>query len=59
MQSESKACCVTGYPLNQGGQIECQACHMLANEGDWLTYVGVFHACPWCNAHAEAFTLQV
>ncbi|KAH7315182.1 hypothetical protein KP509_21G038200 [Ceratopteris richardii] len=49
----SKACCVTGYPLDEYGKTECPYCHMPANTSDWKSFLEVFHICPWCNMHMD------
>lgn len=54
-KAQTKACCVTGYPLQQDGQVECQVCHMLANNSDWTIYVQAFQSCPWCHTSVQAF----
>eukprot|EP00249_Psilotum_nudum_P004532 c18048_g1_i3 orf=1201-1902(+) len=48
-KDESQACCVTGYPVNPGLQIECLCCLKVANKNDWDTYVPAFKSCPWCR----------
>ncbi|MCO5605228.1 hypothetical protein L7F22_059408 [Adiantum nelumboides] len=57
-KAQSKACIVTGYPLNDDACTECPCCHWLANTCDWRTFLEVFHSCPWCNASMDASHLQ-
>ncbi|MCO5566353.1 hypothetical protein L7F22_020030 [Adiantum nelumboides] len=57
-KAQSKACIVTGYPLDDDACTECPRCHLLANTCDWRTFLEVFHSCPWCNASMDASHLQ-
>ncbi|KAI5074597.1 hypothetical protein GOP47_0010558, partial [Adiantum capillus-veneris] len=57
-KAQSKACTVTGYPVDDDACTECPFCHMLANTCDWRTFLEEFHSCPWCNGSMEASNLQ-